>query len=455
MAPVDPRRLFDESFEDAAMLLARTVGFGALALLEQGDHHHRRRLGRLGRRWFSAGHPAPFEDRLLRLRLAQQYHSQRDPSRNAPFRDFSLGGGAKELRGGVQIALPKQGIQTELIVGFRPRRRFGVQLGDGSADRRHRVEILLPEGALEIAGQRLQRGHRATEASYPQQCKRANAGWTGLRSRFRDPTVRRVRSTACVLGVASWAMTVVDGSAAYAQPSPPAVLVAPGAATDDADPRLGRVASGFARAGFDSFVAGDMVRPPPGAQRAILRARRQLRTAERLRQRQRFADAAVAADQAIAQLERHVSEEGHIAFLVDAYVNRGAIALAVDDPITAETVFLRAVALKPQHQPSAARYPQDVRDLFAEVRRASRMLRYGSVRVEVPDIDDAHISVDFGARPPSPVRDEIARWPTLHLRSGPRPHRGCRAGTGSGGATKRGRHSASAPRRCARSTAGR
>lgn len=197
--------------------------------------------------------------------------------------------------------------------------------------------------------------------------------------------------------------------AALAGPAalPPGVVVTPGLATDGADPRLGRLAGGFARAGLESFSAADMVRPPTDADRAIIRARWRSNDAQRLRGRHRFEEAAEAADQAIDLLERHAFEAAHAKFLVAAYVERGAAALALSDPITAETVFLKAVALEPRHRLPAAQFSRPARRLFAEVRRASRLLRYGSVRVTVPALDRAEISIDFGPSRTPPYETKL------------------------------------------------
>ena len=174
------------------------------------------------------------------------------------------------------------------------------------------------------------------------------------------------------------------------------VLVAPGIGADGTDPRLGRLVGGFSRAGLESFAAADMARPPPNPDRPIIRGRWRIEDARRLRLRRRYEEAAEAADHAVSLLERHAYDVEHLRFIVDAYVERGATALALQDSITAETMFLRAVALSPNHRPSSSRFSKSVLRLFAEVRRAARLLRYGSVRIDAPGIDDARISIDFG-----------------------------------------------------------
>ena len=188
---------------------------------------------------------------------------------------------------------------------------------------------------------------------------------------------------------------------------PRGVVVVAARATDAADPRLGQIAGGFATAGLESFVATDMARPPDG-DRSIIRARWRLNDAQRLRQRGRWSDAAEAAEHAIALLERHAAEESHLRFLVDAYVERGATAHGMRDAIAAETFFLRALALAPQHRLAAEGYDADIRHLFSDVRRAARMLRYGAVQVEAPGLDQAWVQIDFGAPKPTPCEMRLA-----------------------------------------------
>ncbi|MEM7676382.1 MAG: hypothetical protein AAF449_10305 [Myxococcota bacterium] len=199
---------------------------------------------------------------------------------------------------------------------------------------------------------------------------------------------------------------MADPCQTYGQTSA-SVLVISGPDTDPADLRLGALAGGFARAGMESFVAIDMIRPPPDGDRAIIRGRWRLADAVRLRQNSRMREASEAADYAIQLFELNALTREHLQLLVQAYAERGAIALASEDPITAETMFLRAVALEPRYQLPADRYGRKVRKSFTEVRRASRLIRYGTVRIEVPALPSAKVSIDFGSARPAPYETKL------------------------------------------------
>lgn len=203
--------------------------------------------------------------------------------------------------------------------------------------------------------------------------------------------------------------------AAPAEAAPPKVapevggvlLVSTSSATAD-DPRLGPLAAGFARRGLESFAGGDLVRPPLGAEQQVIRARRNLEEARSLRRKGRLPEAAQRVDEAIRAFERAASEPLHLALLVEALVDRGAIAVEESDQVTAETVFLTALGFDPLYEIEATTHGDAARSLFAEVRRAARQLPLGILRVEVPDVPGAEVAVDFGAAHPAPHEFRIA-----------------------------------------------
>lgn len=173
------------------------------------------------------------------------------------------------------------------------------------------------------------------------------------------------------------------------------------------DGRLGKIAAGFARRGFESFVAGDLLRPPPDANRQRIRARFRLDTARRARRKNRTAGAVAPADEAIRMFERTASEPLHAKLLVQAYVERGASAFVLGDLATAETMFLKALALDPLYEPDAELFDADMRKLFSDVARFSRQLRYGTLFVDAAETPGATISVDFGAPNDPPYETKL------------------------------------------------
>lgn len=173
------------------------------------------------------------------------------------------------------------------------------------------------------------------------------------------------------------------------------------------DLRYGALAAGFARAGHESFVAYDMTRPPINAARRLVRARRFLDDARRYRRHRDLRRAVDAADKAIRIFERSANEPQHLSLLVEALVERGATAHQLGDTAKAETVFLEAIALSPLHQLDEVLYDPPTRRLFGDVRRASRQLRYGSIRIEVVDVKNAVVSVDFSSPRGAPYTTKL------------------------------------------------
>lgn len=182
------------------------------------------------------------------------------------------------------------------------------------------------------------------------------------------------------------------------------MLIVATASTSADDLRLGRIAARFAKLGLESFVAGDCVRPPPDPERGLLHGRWRLDDARRSRRLKRFAAAAAAGDESIRVIEQHAYEKQHLELLVEALIERGATALEMGDPATAETVFLKALALDPLKELDPELYPAPISTVFAQVNQASRELRFGSVRVEAAELPGALVSIDFGALQDSPVQ---------------------------------------------------
>jgi hypothetical protein len=156
-----------------------------------------------------------------------------------------------------------------------------------------------------------------------------------------------------------------------------ALVVIVATATASTDLRLGAITAGFARSGWDSFAAIDAARPPPNADALQAEARRSLDDARRHRRDQRHREAASVADAAIRIFETTASEKAHLALLVEALIERGAAAMALDDELDAEL------------------FAEEIRTLFGEVQRASRQLPYGSIRIEVAALPGATVSIDF------------------------------------------------------------
>jgi hypothetical protein len=208
-------------------------------------------------------------------------------------------------------------------------------------------------------------------------------------------SVRRV-AVSLGLALATWA----SRAEAAIPPSVGGHLIVSTASTSD-DPRLGQIAAAFARRGVESFVAYDMVKPPPDAERLLVRGRWALDEARRLRRREKLDAAARNGDAAIKLFEKAASEETHLTLLVEALIERGAIAVKKGDQAFAETVFFKANALDPEIEPDAALFPEDAVQLFQEVRRVSRQLNYGALRIDPTGIESPVVRIDFrGAKEP-------------------------------------------------------
>lgn len=210
-----------------------------------------------------------------------------------------------------------------------------------------------------------------------------------------------------VAGILGLAVLVIGAASARAEaprPHPPeraGVLVAVTTATTTADDRPRAIAGAFVAKGLESFVAHEMAWPPSDADRRIIRGRWRLDDARRLRRRRRFVEASRAAADAVDLFASSATERAHLDLLVSALVERGTNAALLEDPATAETVFLEALALDPRHEPDPELYPQDARRLFADVRRAARQLRFATLVVDAPALPGAEVEVDFtGSRPP-------------------------------------------------------
>jgi hypothetical protein len=140
----------------------------------------------------------------------------------------------------------------------------------------------------------------------------------------------------------------------------------------------------------------------------LVHARWRLDEARRARRTKRYSAAVSAGDEAIRGMERCAFAREHLDLLVDALVERGATALLVNDPATAETVFLKAIAFSPLYELDLELYDKRAIDVFGDVRRASRELRYGSIRVDVAKTPGAAVSVDFGSAQDAPLSSNLA-----------------------------------------------
>lgn len=217
----------------------------------------------------------------------------------------------------------------------------------------------------------------------------------------------RVRWAACALVCAAATSARAESSRPYA-PERGGVVVAVTTSTVAEDDRARSLAAALVRQGIESFVAHEMNQPPRDADRRVIRGRWRLEDAQRLRRRRREAEAAQAADQAVALFASAASERAHLDWLVAALVERGTLAVLAEDPATAETVFLEAIALRPDYEPDPEVYPQDARRLFSQVRRASRQLRFAELTIEAPALPEATVEVDFGGPRKPPYSTKLA-----------------------------------------------
>jgi hypothetical protein len=187
-----------------------------------------------------------------------------------------------------------------------------------------------------------------------------------------------------------------------------ALVVIVATASASTDLRLGAIAAGFARSGWDSFAAIDTARPPPNAAALQAEARRSLGEARRHRREQRHREAAASAEAAVHRLEAIASEKAHLALLVEALIERGAAAMSLGDAAKAEAVFLEAIALDPLHELDEELFGDELRTMFGEVQRASRQLPYGSIRIEVAALPGATASIDFDPPRDAPYEAKLA-----------------------------------------------
>jgi hypothetical protein len=199
----------------------------------------------------------------------------------------------------------------------------------------------------------------------------------------------------------------VFSTAAAAPPEATGVVVISAAARNAEDLRLGRIASRFANRGLDGFVASDLARPPPDPEAGLVHGRWRLDNARKARRLKRYAAAASAADEAIRAIEVNAFAREHLDLLVEALIERGATAIETGDAATAETVFLKALALSPLYEIDAELFSPNVQQIFSDVRRASRELRYGSIRIEVARMTGATVAIDFGTPQDAPFTTNL------------------------------------------------
>lgn len=212
-----------------------------------------------------------------------------------------------------------------------------------------------------------------------------------------------VALTACTL-----AWLTPSTAAAEIPPSVGGHLIVATASTAGFDPRLGLLAAGFVRRGLESFVAHDALRPPSDAEERFARGRRRLDDARRLRRKGKIDPAARAGAEALRLLEAGAQEQADLGLLVEAWIERGATAMAEDDSATAETSFLRANALDPAIEPERSLYGDEVIELFEEVRRVSRQLAYGQLRIDPTNVEAPEVAIDFGGAKEPPFEAKLA-----------------------------------------------
>ncbi len=212
------------------------------------------------------------------------------------------------------------------------------------------------------------------------------------------PNVTVARHCTSLLALA---LCVLGGARAQAEapkkhaPDKAGVLIAVTSATTSIDGRARQLAAGFVAKGFESFVAHEMSWPGPDADRRVIRGRWRLDDAGRLRRLGRLRDAAQAADHAMRLFAGAATEREHLELLVQALLERGTTAMQLQDPATAETVFLEALGIEPEHRMDPERFSPEARQLFADVRRAAHQLRFATLQLDAPGLPGAKVEVDF------------------------------------------------------------
>ncbi|MBK6685313.1 MAG: hypothetical protein IPG45_12655 [Deltaproteobacteria bacterium] len=220
------------------------------------------------------------------------------------------------------------------------------------------------------------------------------------------------------LGVILGGLLIPGAGRAEIPPELGGHLIVSTASTAGFDPRLGLLSAGFARRGLESFVAHDVLRPSPDADELLAKGRRRLDEARRLRRKGKIDPAARAGAEALRLLEAGAQEQADLGLLVEALIERGATAMAEEDSATAETSFLRANALDPSLEPDRGLYGDEVIELFDEVRRVSRQLAYGQLRIDPAGIDAPEVVVDFGGHQGAALRVEVGRRSPLRVGDG-------------------------------------
>ncbi len=162
------------------------------------------------------------------------------------------------------------------------------------------------------------------------------------------------------------------------------------------DPRLRRLAWRLTLRGVDAALASDLARPSATAQERFGKGRRALSRARQDLDAERQSDAAAAYDRALPILEANATRAGELKLVVEAMVERGALALALGDSATAEAIFLRALALAPRLDPSSARVSVEAQKLFRTVRDIVSGRPKGKLRIEPGPLTGTNVSVDFG-----------------------------------------------------------
>ena len=185
------------------------------------------------------------------------------------------------------------------------------------------------------------------------------------------------------------------------------VLIAPTDWSAAGDPRLRRLAWRLTLRGVDSAVASDLARPSANAQERFGKGRRALARASEAMDAGKLPEASSAYDRALPILEANTTRNRELKVLVSAMVERGAAALQLGDSATAEAIFLRALALAPNHSPGGDRVSAEARELFRTVRDIVSQRPKGKLRVNPGQLTGANVRIDFGDPLPPPYEADV------------------------------------------------
>lgn len=173
------------------------------------------------------------------------------------------------------------------------------------------------------------------------------------------------------------------------------------------DSRLRRLTWRYLQSGYESHVAVDLANPRVDVDEEYARARRKALDARQASDGHLLDEAAKLYDGSIATLEKIASNTEHLAVLVTVLVERGAIAMDAKDSATAEALFLRALAIAPDHVANPNRVGADARKLFDTVKSIVAKRPKGKLTVDVGPGLTPEVRVDFGAPISAPYMTEV------------------------------------------------